>query len=284
MSTTHASPVSGTSWRSAADPDRRIGWSVEVHPVIGSTNDRARALLAAPRGEGVAVVAEEQTAGRGRHGRPWQSPAGRNLMVSVAVRPRLAASDAWMLSAAAALALLEACREALAGSVAARTSPWSNLGLKWPNDLVDGEGRKIAGILLETRIAGDRVADAVIGTGVNVNWSRSEMPAEIAGTAIGLCDLAGVTVDRVTLLRRYLASLDALVTQVEEGVSPLPAYRAASWLDGRDVTVELGERRVSGRVTGIDARGALRLERDGETLRLDHGSVIRVGRPARVAP
>ena len=77
-------------WSRAADPGRRIGRAIEFHAEIASTNDRARAALAEPGGEGLAVVADLQTAGRGRRGRTWISPAGANLLFSVAWRPTVA--------------------------------------------------------------------------------------------------------------------------------------------------------------------------------------------------
>ncbi len=265
-------------WQTAADPRRRIGWSVEPHETIDSTNDRARALLATPDGCAVAVVAELQTAGRGRQGRTWTSPPGVNLMVSVGLRPALAAVDAWMLGAATALALREACERVLPRGA---DPPW----LKWPNDVVDGEGRKIAGILVETAMAGDRLAQAVIGVGVNANWPRAEMPPGIRERAVSLCDLAGGAVDRVALLGAYLDQLDEWIAAVEGGASPLDAYREASWLDGRQVRVALGSREVEGRVAGIGVGGRLVLETDEGQLRLDHGEVLRVGSaiPAGVA-
>src|SRR5687768_4088423 len=97
------------AWEAASRPMRRIGHTIEAHASIGSTNDRARDLLALPDGDGHVVVAEEQTAGRGRRGREWVSPPGLNLLVSVALRPDLAAQDAWQLGLAAALAAADAC-------------------------------------------------------------------------------------------------------------------------------------------------------------------------------
>ncbi len=272
-----ATTNSRASWETAADPNRRIGWSVEPHDAIGSTNDRARALLATPDGCGVAAVAELQTAGRGRQGRTWTSPSGVNLMVSIGLRPALAAADAWMLSAATALALREACARALpAGS--------DRPGLKWPNDVVDAGGRKLAGILVETAIAGDRLAQAVIGVGVNANWPRAAMPPELAERAISLCDLAGGAVDRVALLDAYLDELDRRVAALEAGESPLDAYRAASWLDGREVRVGVGSREIDGRVAGIGGGGQLLLETAEGRMRLEQGEVLRVspGAPAGV--
>src|SRR2546429_7510174 len=99
-------------WSGAGNRDRRLGRTVEFHASIGSTNDRAWELLR-HGDESAAVVADLQTAGRGRRGRNWTSPPGVNLMVSVGIRPRIAAADAWQLGAATALAGVGACRLAL---------------------------------------------------------------------------------------------------------------------------------------------------------------------------
>src|SRR6188474_2474281 len=148
--------------------ERRIGHRVERHASIGSTNDRARELLEGSDGDGFVVVAEEQTSGRGRRGRSWQSPPGRNLLLSVALVPDLAAADAWRLGLATALAVAEAC-----GAVAP-------VALKWPNDIIGAsDGRKVGGLLIETMAEGDALRAAVLGIGINVNWPRAEMPAEL---------------------------------------------------------------------------------------------------------
>ncbi len=112
--------MNDASWSAAADPSRRIGRTVEFHAEIGSTNDRAREALAAGGGDGLAVVADLQTAGRGRRGRTWSSPAGVNLMVSVGVRPRIEGSDAGLLGIAAALAVRDACAAQVPGRRPAR--------------------------------------------------------------------------------------------------------------------------------------------------------------------
>ncbi len=230
---------------SAALPGRRIGHRVEVHQVIGSTSDRARELLDAGELEGVAVVAEEQLAGRGRRGRAWASPPARNLMLSVGLRPRLAVDDAWQLGQAVALATREACL------------PAAPVALKWPNDIVSAGGRKVGGLLLETALGADRMVAAVIGIGLNVNWAPADMAPELAATATSLAHLAGTPVDRVALLERLLAALDVEVAAVEAGRPPLERYRAACSTLGADVVVEVGDRTIEGRATEIDASGAL---------------------------
>jgi len=257
-------------WSGAGDPGRRLGRTVEFHASIGSTNDRAWELL--HHGDlGTAVVADLQTAGRGRRGRSWSSPPGVNLMVSVGIRPTTAAGDAWLLGAATALAVLEACKSALPPTMK------DELAVKWPNDVVDGDGRKLAGLLLETAITDDRVSEAILGVGVNVNWPRADMPAEIVGRATSLIDLVGSTVDRVALLNAYLAALSNEVVRLEAGSSPLGRYRASSWLTGRDVSVAAGERLVQGRVQGIAGDGSLEVETQGGVAAIAYGEVIHVG-------
>jgi BirA family biotin operon repressor/biotin-[acetyl-CoA-carboxylase] ligase len=240
------------------------GRRVERHAQIGSTNDRARALLREPDGAGTFVVADEQVAGRGRRGRSWASPPARNLYLSLALRPRLAAADAWWLSAAAALAVRDAC----AGT--------ADLLVKWPNDLVAADGSKVAGLLLETSIAGDRVADAVIGIGINVNWLRHEMPTDLRAGATSLAELAGAPVDRAALLDRLASALEREVARLGTGESPLARYRAVAWLDGREVQVETGGERLAGVVRGIGDDGSLQVETAGDVRAIGHGEVVRV--------
>jgi len=251
-------------WQRADRPRRRIGRGVEAHDAIGSTNDRARALLDEPGGEGRAVVTEEQTAGRGRRGRTWLSPPGRNLMLSVAVRPRVSATDAWQLSVAAGLAARNAC------------GAFAPVALKWPNDLVADDGEKLGGLLLETTIDGDRVTSAVIGIGINVNWARADMPAEIRAGATSLGELAGVPIDRAELLASILDELDAELVAIEDGTSPLPRYREACATLGTRVGVEIANGRVEGRAIEVDDHGALVIETAAGPVALTSGEVVRL--------
>jgi BirA family biotin operon repressor/biotin-[acetyl-CoA-carboxylase] ligase len=259
-----------TPFAAAARPGRRIGHAVELHETIGSTSDRARELLHGPGGAGTAVVAELQTDGRGRRGRTWTSPAGRNLTVSVAFRPTLVASDAWRLGLAVALAARDACRTV------------APVDLKWPNDLVAHDGRKAGGLLIETMVDGDRVSAATIGIGINVNWAPAEMPAEIAGSATSLAELAGAPVDRGALLAELLDRLEAELAAIEAGRSPLDRYRAACRTLGSEVTVEVGSRTIEGEAVAIDDTGALVVKTLSGRETVTSGEVVRV-RPAMPA-
>jgi BirA family biotin operon repressor/biotin-[acetyl-CoA-carboxylase] ligase len=254
-------------WSRAADPARRIGHAVEFHAEIASTNDRAREALAEPGGEGLAVVADLQTAGRGRRGRTWISPAGANLLFSVAWRPAIAPRLAGLLGGSAALAAREAC---------AMLVPDAGLAIRWPNDVVDRDGRKLAGLLVETALESGELAEAVVGIGINVNWLPAEMPAEIGGSATSLQVLLGASIDRGALLGSVLGALDAEIQALERGESPLPRLRASSWLDGREVEIDTGGATIAGRVAGIADDGSLLLDAEVGRLALSVGEVARV--------
>ncbi len=255
-------------WTDAANPHRRIGRVIEYVPVIGSTNDRARERLAETDGDGAVVVADEQTTGRGRRGRSWESPPARNLYVSVALVPDLAAVAAWRLGLATALAVADACE-----SVAP-------VALKWPNDVVAGDNRKLAGLLIETMAEADRLRGAVLGIGINVNWRRSEMPGELKERATSLADLRGGPVDREALLESLLETLEVEITAIEAGASPLERYRARCSTLGSVVEVETAEGVMTGRAVDLDPTGALVVtDGDGRRHVVSGGEVSRV-RPA----
>ncbi len=260
-----------TDWSPAIRARRRLGHTVEVHETIGSTNDRAADLLNEDGGDGVVVLAESQAEGRGRRGRQWVSPPAVNLTLSVALRPRLDAGEAWQLGLATALATLAAC------SGASR----SDLALKWPNDVVTGDDRKVAGLLLETVTSGSGLSGAVLGIGINVNWRRAEMPAEFAEAATSLADEAGGDVDRVALLDRLLDELDDEIAAVEAGRSPLARYRRACVTIGRDVTVTTASEVVEGRAIELDEIGSLVVENASGRHVLSTGEVASVRGAAR---
>jgi BirA family transcriptional regulator, biotin operon repressor / biotin---[acetyl-CoA-carboxylase] ligase len=208
-------------------------------PEVTSTNDevaaRARAGEGAGSGapEGVVVVADAQTAGRGRRGRRWDAPAGSSLLVSVLLRPP--APHLGLM--AAGLAAVDACR-----SVAD-----VDASLKWPNDLlVDGHG-KLAGMLAEAVDGG-----VLVGLGLNVDWAGAPLPA--GGTS--LAEVTGMVVDRARLLVAYLVALEGRCRQSPPAL--LAAYRAVCATIGRHVRVELpGGTSIEGPATGVDDDGRL---------------------------
>lgn len=236
-----------------------IGRSVRYYQSTGSTMDDAAEWARDGADEGAVVVAETQTASRGRLGRRWISDAG-NLYFSVLFRPDQTALP--LLNPLAGVAVSRAVRQ-VAGLYPA---------IKWPND-VTIDGRKVAGILAESAMSGARIEHAIVGVGVNVALDVSADP-ETAETAASLNDLAGSEVDRSELLRRTLQYMDALYLDVKRGRSPIPEWRR--WLDtlGQRVVVTHHGASNAGLAEDIDELGNLLLRADdGRLLTLTAGDI-----------
>ena len=248
--------------------DAELALEVQIEEATPSTNavvaERARA--GAP--EGLVVVTEHQTAGRGRLDRTWQTPARSSLTFSVLLRPPAEVpAERWpWLPLLAGLAVSEALREQ--GYVA---------GVKWPNDVLlhtspEGE-RKVCGILVE------RVEDAaVVGIGLNVSQSADELPVD---TATSLALVGGREVDRSTLLGVLLTRLAGRYHDwVTDPDGLAAAYRAASVTLGRDVRAELpGGGELTGMAVDIDRHGRLVVRTAEGDRPVAAGDVIHV-RPA----
>jgi len=271
VSDEHSAAPPAPAWASTARSGRRVGHTVEHHGEIGSTNDRAREALATSAGDGLAVVADRQLAGRGRMGRAWLSPAGANVLVSVGLRLDIPVERAWWLGAASALA------------VRAAAAPFAELLIRWPNDLVTADGMKVAGLLTETQVEGERVVSAVLGIGINVNWARDDMPPDIAPGATSLAAEAGLPVDRVVVLSALLAALDEEIAAVEAGTSPLARFQAASWLTGQSIEVETPAGRLRGVAGPVADSGGLVLTGPAFQTTVNVGEVIRVHARGAVA-
>src|SRR5690349_3053329 len=186
-----------------------VGRAIEHYAQVGSTNDLIRQQARAGHPEGLVILADEQTAGRGRLGRAWAAPPGSSLLMSLLLRPTwLAPADAFSLTMLAAVALCEAVEQATPLSAA----------LKWPNDLLlpvrsaaGPELRKAAGILSEIELDGDQIAWVVIGIGVNVGWSPTGVVdgRDLAEVATSVSAAAGQPIERLPLLRALLERVDA---------------------------------------------------------------------------
>jgi len=223
----------------------------------GSTNDIVRDWLQGGTPEVCVAVADEQTAGRGRNGRTWTSPAGAALLCSLGFRPSWLAPDrAWQLAAIVALAMAEAA-EGVSGL------DTGTIRLKWPNDLVieGGDGvAKVAGVLGETDGLGTPDPRAVIGIGINAAWQRADFPPEIAADMTSLAEASRRDdIDRRALLDAFLSVLEPRVRDLQAG-----RFDAAAWADrqltnGRPVRLELPDGGIETVLaTGVDGvSGAL---------------------------
>jgi BirA family transcriptional regulator, biotin operon repressor / biotin---[acetyl-CoA-carboxylase] ligase len=245
----------------------RMGRSYEALPLCESTNDLVarRAREGAP--EGLIVVADSQTGGRGRLGRSWHSPPGENLYFSLLLRPARAPAELPPLTL-------------LTGVVLARVL--SLLGasprLKWPNDVVvDRADRplKLVGILTEMATERERIKHVVVGVGVNVNGTR--FPADLEGRATSLRMVIGRPHDRGALLAAIASAFEPAYQQaLAVGADAfLPAWRTFAALP-RPCVVEGASGRVEGTAIDVDREGAL-LVRDGsgQIQRVFSGELVR---------
>ncbi|MDH7485154.1 MAG: biotin--[acetyl-CoA-carboxylase] ligase [Anaerolineae bacterium] len=250
-----------------------LGRPVHHFIQLGSTNDLARELARRGAAEGTLVIAEEQTAGKGRLGRSWWAPPGSCLLLSLIFRPPLAPAQAQRLTMIAGLA----CAEAVEAQTGLRP------GLKWPNDLVLAE-RKLAGILTELETAGERLDFAVVGLGLNVNvdFRQQATDAELRDSAIGLLQVLGRPVDRLALLNELLVRLEQRYERLRAGQSPHAEWAACLVTLGQAVRVvtpspalpPTGGGVLEGQAVGVDADGALLLRlADGRTERVLAGDV-----------
>jgi len=243
-----------------------LGRTVHAFDSLGSTSEHAFRLAAEGAEHGELVVAEHQTAGRGRRGRSWASPAGKNLYASLVLRPELPPQRAPELTLLAAVAVAETLRGD--GVVAS---------IKWPNDLQVG-GKKIAGILTELSAEADRVHFVVLGIGVNLNAGPSDFPADVAETATSVQRVLGRRVNRATFLVRLLRSVEQwLDLHEQQGFEPVRArWRALSSTLGEEVLVKAERRELRGRAEDIDVDGALLLRTEGGLERVLAGDVEQV--------
>jgi BirA family biotin operon repressor/biotin-[acetyl-CoA-carboxylase] ligase len=232
---------------------------------IDSTNEEARRMAGAGAEPGAVVVAVSQTKGRGRRGRHWVSPPG-NLHCSVLLRPDCAAKDAANLSFVAAVALADAVAE-LAG-------PGVRVAVKWPNDVLL-DGRKLAGILLESESAHGRIAWVAVGVGVNVAHFPPDAEVEFPATSLKAagCGALRPAVVLDAFLDRFRRWYDRWEA---EGFAPVrDEWLARAARLGETVSARLADRTVAGRFTGLAADGALLLDVAGEgEMRITAGDVF----------
>lgn len=266
-------PERMTRWEALDAAELARLWGVpELHLFrsVGSTNDVARALAERGCAAGTCVLAEEQTAGRGRASRTWASPPGLGIWMSLVLRPAgLAAPGVLplLVGLAAAQALDPFCRPAA-------------VQVKWPNDLLLG-GRKLGGILCEGAWEQGRLAFVVAGIGLNVLQAPEDFPAELRPGATSLRIAAGWQPPRAEVAGAVLRAVLETTRRPELDRDRLAELEARDALRGRDVVlVEPGAAPLHGRALGINADGALLLRTGCGSLRTVRSGTVR---PAEVA-
>ena len=255
-----------------AFPER--GRPLTYFDTVDSTNQQALELLDRGALEGALVVANQQTAGRGRRGRSWESPAGTGLLFSLILRP--SAQDVLEL-------LTTVLGVSVARAIQTRTGVVTQL--KWPNDVTVAD-RKLAGILVESRLSGGEIAGAVAGVGVNVSWPADEADEGLIASAtslewIRLGDPNVSATTRPELLAAIVTEFENIYarledTEIKEEVIQEASERSA--ILGRQVVVRFADgTSLEGRAKGLTPGGALQVELpDGRTETLTVGEVERV--------
>ena len=266
--------VNNRGYRLAASPNRvtqpeilrwleadTIGAEMELHDRLDSTNTRAKALAAKGAPHGYLVIAESQSGGRGRFGRPFFSPEHSGVYVSYILRPEMTAERAVMITSLAAVAVARAI-EAVADV---------DVRIKWVNDLYIN-GRKVCGILCEAGMdfESGQLEYAVLGIGVNV--AAMQFPDELSEIATSIENECGAPVSRSRLIAEISNQLEALYGQLETGEFMAESRRRSNVI-GQDVTVIRGDVRYDARAVDIDDQGRLVVRTESGVQRLGSGEI-----------
>jgi BirA family biotin operon repressor/biotin-[acetyl-CoA-carboxylase] ligase len=236
----------------------RLGRPFRYFDSIGSTNTEAQTWAEEGAPEGALVVANHQTAGRGRWGRSWLSSPGSLLQFSLILRPHMQINNLGLLTTALGVACADVV-ETLAGIPTT---------IKWPND-VNVRGRKLAGILVESKVEEAKIDVAIAGVGINVGWQHSDVPKEIAERATSIAIESDWPPSRTDLLAAILSSFESMYDVTRD---PARAGRVIdraterSEILGRDVTIRFADdTTLEGRAVRLLSDGALEFEAEGST-------------------
>jgi BirA family biotin operon repressor/biotin-[acetyl-CoA-carboxylase] ligase len=231
---------------------------------LPSTNTELARLASEGAAEGVSIVADEQTAGRGRLQRAWSSPRGAGLCFSILLRPTIPQNYWPLITFMAALAVGDALREACG----------LETDIKWPNDILSGE-RKICGILAE---AIDTPAGRAVILGIGINLTENAFPPELANVATSVSEATGSAPDREQILAALLTALSRWYSQLNEPGQIIDAWsNRSSYALGKLVQVSNGDAVWQGTTAGVGPDGALRLRTSSGDIKLVRaGDVYRI--------
>jgi BirA family biotin operon repressor/biotin-[acetyl-CoA-carboxylase] ligase len=232
---------------------------------IDSTNNRARDFADRDYPEGTLIVAEDQTAGRGRMGRRWHSPAGMGICMSIILRPKLSPGEAPLITLMTAVAVAETLSSLLQ----------LNVRIKWPNDILVND-KKIAGILTEMNATRDSIHYIVLGLGMNVNTPIEILPDDISALATSVFIETGKPFKRAAIVRTFLEFFEHYYQLLHsEGSEPiLHRWKEFSRIVGQRIRVDAVNDTFVGKVVDIDRSGVLLLEDEtGKVQRIISGDV-----------
>lgn len=245
-----------------------IGKEIYYFPELKSTNIMAKekALQGIEKiKEGTLIIAERQSAGKGRLGREWFSPIG-GIWISIILYPQLSPSYIPRITLMSAVAVVKAIK------ICTQIEPQ----IKWPNDILINE-KKVCGILTEMNAELDIINWVVVGIGINANIDHRAFPQDIQENTISLKEVAGKEVLRIKLVQAFLQEFEKHYESLKrrEFSSILKEWKLNSHTLGRKVKVEMGERIITGEAVDIDKEGALVLKKeDGKLIKIISGTVV----------
>ena len=225
-----------------------FGSTIELHRELGSTNARAKQLAAQGAKHGTLVIADSQTAGRGRFGRRFESPSGRGVYMSFVLRPELPAERAVMITSMTAVAVARAI-ERLADV---------DIAIKWVNDLYAG-GKKVCGILCEAGVGFESGQLEYVVVGIGVNTARGDFPPELADIATSVGNVCGRDIPRAALIAQICNCMEELYPGLADGAF-MEESRRRSNVIGRRVVVMRGGEQWHALAVDIDDEGSLVVE------------------------
>jgi BirA family transcriptional regulator, biotin operon repressor / biotin---[acetyl-CoA-carboxylase] ligase len=239
-----------------------LGRVMYVYPSIASTNSRAIELARDGAPDGTLVLADEQTAGRGRLGRQWLAPPTSSLLLSLVLRPNL---EPRQMQRLAMITSLAAC-QAIDSATRLTTS------IKWPNDL-QISGRKVGGMLCEAGLSGQHLDYVVVGLGINVNLNPADL-GQILAPSTSLSRELGHELERLPLLVAFLETLEDNYQRLRSGWLPYEAWRNRLATLGQEVQVGLPGQVIYGLAEDVDADGSLLVRQaDGSLIAVLVGDV-----------
>lgn len=248
---------------------RLFGKQIFTFERLASTNDFAKRLAKGGRNVGTIVIAEEQTRGRGRQSRPWHSPPGTGLWLTLILSPTIKRSDLGLIPL-------------LSGVSVAQTLEQFGFqpSLKWPNDVLIN-GKKVCGILGESEFRYNELDVLIVGIGINVNQTATDLPNDIRDTATSLRQASGNPVDRLSLLISLIENFERnhSIFSNDRREALLEEWRKRCPFFGQNITVRNDQIYISGIFEAVDINGQLRLRtNDGNV------EIVNAGEPLMNGP
>jgi BirA family transcriptional regulator, biotin operon repressor / biotin---[acetyl-CoA-carboxylase] ligase len=244
-----------------------LGQTISYHDTVESTQRIAHRLAYEEMPEGTIVIAEEQSAGRGRMDRKWHSPKYTGIWMSIILRPKIPLAKAPQLTLIAAVAVVQAIEELT------ELTP----KIKWPNDILIN-GRKMTGILTELQAESDQINSVIMGMGINVNQKSEDFPTEIQKIATSIAIEQGSTLSRAALIRSVLTHLEKLYTlYLEKGFYPIKLlWESYAISIGQQIKAKTLTNVIEGKALGITDDGVLKIEDQAGEIHLVYSADIEI--------